>query len=121
MIGTGKNPNVAASVVIGIDLLLGKEEFYLHTWVNLFPYSVGLTDKAYEGDEMQYDLGLQIGTQLSEHIGVFIEGMQLNYYGREEYNISTGINLYKENNWLIGFDYNYTNWDNYRLFNNISK
>ncbi len=82
-----------ASVVIGFDLLLGKEKFYSHTWVNLFPYSVGLTDKAYEGDEMQYDLGLQLGTQLSEHIGVFIEGTKSSNYSREEYNISTGLNL----------------------------
>ena len=35
-------------------------------------------------------------------------------------NISVGLNLYKKNNWLIGFDYNYTNWDNYRIFNNNS-
>ena len=80
------------SIVIGIDLLLGNDNFYSHTWVNLFPYSVGLTDKAYEGDEMQYDLGLQLGTQLSEHIGVYIEGIKSNFYNREEYSVSTGIN-----------------------------
>ena len=81
-----------ASVVIGIDLLLGTEKFYSHTWVYLFPKSVGLTDKAYEGDEMQYDLGLQLGTQLSEHIGVFIEGIHSSLYEKEEYNVTTGIN-----------------------------
>ena len=81
-----------ASIVIGFDLLLGTEKFYSHTWVNLFPYSVGLTDKAYEGDEMQYDLGLQLGTQLSEHIGVFIEGNKSSNYNREEYNVLTGLN-----------------------------
>ncbi len=32
--------------------------------------------------------------------------------------MSAGMNLYKEYNWLIGCDYNYTNWDNYKLFNN---
>tara|TARA_B100000579_G_scaffold67100_1_gene50191 strand:- start:170 stop:1477 length:1308 start_codon:yes stop_codon:yes gene_type:complete len=32
--------------------------------------------------------------------------------------MSAGINLYKQYNWLIGCDYNYTNWDNYKLFNN---
>ena len=80
------------SIVIGIDLLLGTEKFYSHTWVNLFPKSVGLTDKAYEGDEMQYDLGLQLGTQLSEHIGVFIEGTKSSNYNREEHNITTGLN-----------------------------
>ena len=71
---------------------MGTEKFYSHTWVNLFPYSVGLTDKAYEGDEMQYDLGLQLGTQLSEHIGVYIEGTQSINYNREEYNVTTGLN-----------------------------
>ena len=81
-----------ASIVIGFDLLLGTEKFYSHTWVNLFPYSVGLTDKAYEGDEMQYDLGLQLGTQLSEHIGVFIEGTKSSNYKREEYSVTTGLN-----------------------------
>ena len=41
---------------------------------------------------MQYDVGGLIGVNLSEHIGVFIEGTRLNYYGREEYNVSTGVN-----------------------------
>ena len=81
-----------ASIVIGLDVLLGGEKYYSHLWVNAFPYSVGLTDKAYEGGDVQYDVGLLIGTNLSEHIGVFIEGTYQNYYGREEYNIGTGIN-----------------------------
>ena len=80
------------SLVIGLDILLGGDKFYTHTWVNLFPKSFGLTDKAYEGDEMQYDIGLIIGANLSEHIGVFIEGNKLNYYGRDEYNLNTGVN-----------------------------
>ena len=80
------------SIVIGLDVLLGGDKFYSHTWVNLFPKSFGLTDKAYEGDEMQYDIGVMLGTNLSEHIGVFIEGSRLNYYGRDEYNINTGVN-----------------------------
>ena len=81
-----------ASIVVGLDVLLGGDKYYSHIWVNAFPYSVGLTDKAYEGDDVQYDVGLQIGTNLSEHIGVFIEGIYQSYYGREEYNVSTGLN-----------------------------
>ena len=80
------------SIVIGLDVLLGGDKFYSHTWVNLFPKSFGLTDKAYEGDEMQYDIGVMLGINLSEHIGVFIEGSRLNYYGRKEHNLSTGVN-----------------------------
>ena len=80
------------SIVVGLDVLLGGDKFYSHTWVNLFPKSFGLTDKAYEGDEMQYDIGVMLGINLSEHIGVFIEGSRLNYYGRKEHNLSTGVN-----------------------------
>jgi len=81
-----------ASIVVGLDVLLGNDNYYSHIWVNAFPYSVGLTDKSYKGNDMQYDVGMLIGTNLSEHIGVFIEGIYQSYYGREEYNISTGIN-----------------------------
>ena len=81
-----------ASIVVGLDVLLGNDNYYSHIWVNAFPYSVGLTDKAYNGDDIQYDVGMLIGTNLNEHIGVFIEGIYQSYYGREEYNISTGIN-----------------------------
>tara|TARA_B100001287_G_C22679572_1_gene529600 strand:+ start:355 stop:1662 length:1308 start_codon:yes stop_codon:yes gene_type:complete len=31
---------------------------------------------------------------------------------------SAGLNLYNTNNWLLGIDYNFTNWKNYTLFNN---
>ena len=81
-----------ASIVVGLDMLLGGEKHYSHIWVNAFPYSVGLTDKAYNGDDIQYDVGMLIGTNLNEHIGVFIEGIYQSYYGKQEYNISTGIN-----------------------------
>ena len=81
-----------ASIVIGLDFYLGNEAFYSHIWVNSFPHSVGLTDKSYSGDEEQYDIGVLVGAKLGNHIGVFIEGSKLNYYGREEYDISTGVN-----------------------------
>ncbi len=80
-----------ASIVVGLDILLGNDNYYSHIWVNAFPYSVGLTDKAYNGDDIQYDVGMLVGTNLNEHIGVFIEGIYQSYYGKQEYNISTGI------------------------------
>ena len=81
-----------ASLVIGLDFYIGNDNFYSHIWVNSFPQSVGLTDKSYSGNEEQYDVGALVGAKLSNHIGVFVEGYKLNYYGREEYNISTGVN-----------------------------
>ena len=81
-----------ASIVIGLDFYLGNDNYYSHIWVNSFPHSVGLTDKSYSGNEEQYDVGALVGANLGEHIGVFIEGSKLKYYGREEYAVSTGIN-----------------------------
>ena len=87
-----KDWQAEASIVLGLDFYLGNEGFYSHIWVNSFPKSVGLTDKSYSGDEEQYDFGVLIGAKLGKHIGVFVEGSKLNYYGREEYNVSTGVN-----------------------------
>ena len=81
-----------ASIVIGLDFYLGNDNYYSHVWVNAFPSTVGLTEKSYDGNDIQYDVGALVGANLSEHIGVFIEGSTLSYYGREEYNISTGVN-----------------------------
>ena len=80
------------SMMIGLDFYMGNNNYYSHIWVNVFPASVGLTDKAFESEDIQYDVGLLIGTNLSEHIGVFFEGKQQSYYGKEEYNVSTGLN-----------------------------
>ena len=81
-----------AAIVVGIDVLLGNENYYSHIWINTFPETVGLTDKAYTVNDMQYDLGVLIGAKLSNHVGVFLEGSYLNYYGKNEYTLETGIN-----------------------------
>ena len=81
-----------ASIAVGLDFYFGSDNYYSHLWVNAFPSTVGLTEKSYDGDDIQYDIGALFGANLSEHIGVFIEGISLSYYGREEYNISTGVN-----------------------------
>ena len=80
------------NVALGFDILFGGEKFYSHLWVNAFPESYGLTDKAYDGKDMQYDVGTVIGANLSEHIGVYIEGIYQNYYGRAEHNVMAGLN-----------------------------
>ena len=81
-----------ASIAIGLDFYLGSNNYYSHIWVNAFPSAVGLTEKSYEGDDIQYDVGTLVGANLSEHIGVFIEGIKSNFYGREEYDFTTGVN-----------------------------
>ena len=87
-----KDWQAEASIVIGLDFYFGNNNYYSHVWVNAFPSTVGLTEKSYDGNDIQYDVGALVGANLSEHIGVFIEGTKLSYYGREEYNISTGVN-----------------------------
>ena len=81
--------------VIGLDILMGTREtkLYSHAWINIFPQSFGLTDKSYEGKENQYDVGIMIGTDIGNHVGIYIEGTKTSFYGRNEEYISTGINL----------------------------
>ena len=81
-----------ARIVICLDFYMGNDKYYSHIWVNAFPCVVGLTEKSYDGDSIQYDIGTLVGANLSEHIGVFIEGSKLSYYGREEYNVGLGVN-----------------------------
>ena len=80
--------------VVGLDILFGTREtaVYSHIWVNIFPYTYRLTNKAYDGKDRQYDVGLLLGTDIGEHIGVFIEGKKTSFYGKDEEYISTGIN-----------------------------
>ena len=81
-----------ASIAIGLDFYLGNDKFYSHIWLNSYQESKGLTDKSYKGGEQQYDVGMLLGAKLGKHIGIFMEGSKLNYYGREQYNVSTGVN-----------------------------
>ena len=80
--------------VIGLDIMIGSRDtqFYSHIWINVFPKSYGLTDKSYEGKENQYDVGVMFGTDIGEHIGLFIQGTKVSFYGRDEKYVSTGIN-----------------------------
>ena len=83
-----------AYAVIGLDVLLGttQSKFHSHIWINYFPYSYGLTDKAYKGKDKQYDVGIMLGTDLGDRIGIFIEGIKTNFYNKNEYYVSTGMN-----------------------------
>jgi hypothetical protein len=80
------------SIMVGLDFYMGNENYYSHIWINVFPESVGLTDKAFEQEDIQYDFGVLLGTNITERVGIFVEGKQQSYYGKEEYNISTGLN-----------------------------
>jgi len=81
-----------ASIVVGLDFYIGNNNYYSHIWVNSFLSPVGLTDKSYDKDEEQYDIGALVGANLNEHIGVFLEGNKLKYYGREEFSATIGMN-----------------------------
>ena len=81
-----------ASIAIGLDFYIGNNKYYSHIWVNSFLSTVGLTEKSYDEGEEQYDIGALVGANLSERIGVFIEGYKLKYYGREEFSTTLGLN-----------------------------
>ena len=78
--------------VMGLDMYFSGDNYYSHIWINLFPKSYGITDKAYETDDIQYNVGALIGGNITDKFGLFLEGDRMFFYGREEYNVKVGFN-----------------------------
>ncbi len=143
-VSTGFNLNYYFGTISRINSLeIDSSGFYnyrenLSTLIRSFQLNYGIIfDKALADKNLSLGLGFSPTSQLKAtkklYSYTYTLSGQYEYFGDTIYNINeeegfmqlpmhinAGINLYKKNNWLIGFDYNYTNWDNYRLFNNSS-
>jgi hypothetical protein len=82
------------SLVIGIDNFINKKNYYIHSWLNAYPLSLGLTEYSYgDSKNISYDIGIIAGFKISKRVGVFLEGIYLNYYDKKEHSIKSGINV----------------------------
>jgi len=82
------------SVVLGIDYYKYAQQWWIHGWASVMPYSVGLTEHSfkYKSGEIDHDVGLVVGVKLGKHFGVFGEGRYLSYWGIDSYEIKAGLN-----------------------------
>jgi hypothetical protein len=82
------------SGVIGADYYINKDNFWLHTWISLLPVHIGLSEYSYEypGTKLEWDTGFVLGSKLNKHMGLFVEGRHLKYWGVISYQYRAGIN-----------------------------
>ena len=85
------------SFVIGSEYYKYSPKFWIHTWSNLMPLHYGLDEYSYEyGDNLleriEWDAGVILGYRINKHLGVFVEGTHLKYWGKHIYECKFGFN-----------------------------
>ena len=82
------------SAVVGLAYYKYTPTAWAHAWFNCLPYHYGLDDYSYEydGDNIEWDAGLVLGTKLTKHLGLFVEGVHMRYWGKEIFEVKFGFN-----------------------------
>jgi len=86
------------SAVFGLAYYTYNPRFWFHGWVDVLPYHKGLSEYSYidmnidDKEELDFDVGLIIGTKITKRLGLFIEGHYQRYWNIKNYELKTGIN-----------------------------
>tara|TARA_R100000664_G_scaffold4627_1_gene9208 strand:- start:719 stop:1765 length:1047 start_codon:yes stop_codon:yes gene_type:complete len=84
------------SAVLGIAYYKYTPKFWLHAWANILPYHHGLDDYSYSyedaKDMIEWDSGIVTGVRLNKHLGLFVEGTHMKYWGKPVFDLKFGFN-----------------------------
>ena len=91
------------SVTLGVAYYKWTPEWWLHGWMNILPYHIGLDDYSFdytlpqweEGPipaVIEWDAGLVLGVRLTKSLGLFMEGVHQRYWMKPVYECKIGIN-----------------------------
>jgi len=84
------------STVFGVAYYKWTENFWLHAWGNILPFHYGLDDYSYEYEDgldlLEWDAGIVLGARLNKHLGMFVEGTHMRYWGKEIFDVRFGFN-----------------------------
>ena len=85
------------SAVLGVAYYKYTSTLWMHAWFNCLPYHYSLDDYSYEyGDDitnmLEWDAGVVLGTRVTKHLGLFVEGTHMKYWGKEIYEMKFGFN-----------------------------
>ena len=84
------------SAVLGIAYYKYTPKFWTHAWVNVMPYHYGLDDYSYNydniADMIEWDAGIVTGLRINKHLGLFIEGTHMQYWGKPIFDVKFGFN-----------------------------
>ena len=85
------------SLVLGLAYYKYQPNYWVHVWANLMPLHHGLDDFPYEREEsalerLEWDSGAILGVRVTRHLGLFVEGTHLKYWGKEVFDCKFGFN-----------------------------
>ena len=85
------------SAVIGIAYYRYTDRMWLHTWVNCMPLHYGIDDYSFEYgvedyDNIEWDAGIVLGSRITKHLGLFVEGTHMRYWMKPVYEVKFGFN-----------------------------
>jgi len=85
------------SLVMGFDYYHYSKTFWVHSWANILPYHIDIENEYsyhnfHDGQWVDYSGGLIFGYRFNKSLGVFTEGRYHQYWNRNWYEFSTGIN-----------------------------
>lgn len=82
------------SAVIGADYYLNGSNYWIHSWASIYPIHKGLSEYSYEYEDSQleWDTALIVGSKVNNHLGLFLEGRHLKFWGIKSYELRAGIN-----------------------------
>tara|TARA_R110000765_G_scaffold177912_4_gene283391 strand:+ start:8878 stop:9942 length:1065 start_codon:yes stop_codon:yes gene_type:complete len=91
------------SLVCGIAYYKWTSDWWLHGWMNVLPYHIGIDDYSFdytlhqweEEDipaNIEWDSGIVLGVRLNKSLGVFVEGAHQRYWMKPLYEFKIGIN-----------------------------
>ena len=79
------------SFIMGANLYKYNDKYHTLIWFNLLPYNKPITNYGYIGG-VDYELGALIQKEFKKNIAFYLEAVYLDYLGRQNYSINTGIN-----------------------------
>ena len=82
------------SAVIGLAYYKHANNLWLHTWVNVLPYHIGLDDYSFNYKEslIEWDAGIVFGARVTKNLGIFVEGTHMKYWDKPIFDVKFGFN-----------------------------
>ena len=83
------------SAVIGVSYYKWTPTLWIHVWYNLLPLHYGLDDYSFEYEDydwIEWDAGAVVGSRLTKHLGMFVEGTHQRYWMKPVYEVKFGFN-----------------------------
>mgnify|MGYP003108629699 FL=1 len=85
------------SAVLGVSYYKWTPKLWIHVWYNLLPLHYGPDDYSFRygvesSDWAEWDAGVVVGSRITKHLGLFVEGTHQRYWMIPVYEVKFGFN-----------------------------